>query len=303
MKSNPLIIVRRNLMKKVLITGANSYLGSSFTRYVEQWPDEFQADTVDMLDGSWREKSFSGYDTVYHVAGLAHSDTSKVSIEKKKFYYKINTDLAVETARKAKADGVNQFIFMSSAIVYGESAPIGKKKVITKETEPAPANFYGDSKLQAERGIGELSDERFKVCILRSAMVYGKGSKGNYPKLVKYAQKLPFFPYVENARSMIYIENLMEFVKLMIVNEESGLFWPQNAQYTNTSEMVRLIAEAHGKKVKLITGLSWVLRLMSVFTGLINKAFGNFAYDQSMSAYKENYQIYDFSDSIVRTER
>lgn len=285
-------------MKRVLITGANSYLGSSFTRYVEQWADEFQVDTVDMMDGSWREKSFEGYDTVYHVAGLAHSDTSNVSNEKKMFYYKINTDLAVETARKAKADGVNQFIFMSSAIVYGESAPIGKKKVITQETEPSPANFYGDSKLQAEIGISALSDVQFKVCILRSAMVYGKGSKGNYPRLVEYAQRLPFFPYVKNERSMIYIDNLMEFVRLMIMNEESGLFWPQNAQYTNTSEMVRMIAEAYGEKMRFVRGFTWVLKLMSHFTGLVNKAFGNFVYDKSLSEYQQNYQLINLADSI-----
>ena len=134
-------------MKKVLITGANSYIGVSFENYVhEHYSSELSIDTVDMIDGSWREKNFSSYDVVYHVAGIAHADVGNVSDEVKAKYYVINTDLAIETAKKAKADGVKQFVFMSSAIVYGDSAPYGKRKRITADTEPQPANFYGDSK-------------------------------------------------------------------------------------------------------------------------------------------------------------
>lgn len=114
-------------MKKILITGANSYIGTSFENYLQQWFDKYQVDTVDMIDGSWREKSFGGYDVVFHVAGIAHSDTGKISKEKEKLYYTVNTDLTIETAKKAKADGVKQFIFMSSAIVYGESVPRKRK--------------------------------------------------------------------------------------------------------------------------------------------------------------------------------
>ncbi len=289
-------------MKKILITGANSYIGTSFEKYMSQWPADYQIDTVDMIDGSWREKDFSGYDVVFHVAGIAHSDTGKVTEERKAFYYKINTDLTIETAAKAKADGVKQFIFMSSAIVYGESAPIGKDKMITRETPTDPANFYGDSKVQAEKGILPLEDETFKVLILRPPMIYGPGSKGNYPVLAKLAKKLPLFPAVNNRRSMLYIENLSECIRLMINNEETGIFWPQNAEYSNTTELVRLIAEAHQRKLWIVKGFTWVLKLLSPFTGLVNKAFGSLCYDQRMSAYKEDYRIKDLRQSIMETE-
>ena len=164
-------------MKKILITGANSYIGTSFETYLKQFADEYTVDTVDMIDGTWREKSFAEYDTVFHVAGIAHSDNGKISEEKEKLYYAVNTDLTVETAKKAKADGVKQFIFMSSAIVYGESAPIGKDKLITKDTPVSPANCYGDSKVQAENGILPLNDDSFKVVVLRPPMIYGKGKQ------------------------------------------------------------------------------------------------------------------------------
>lgn len=290
-------------MKKILITGANSYIGTSFEKYMVQWPERYQVDTVDMIDGTWRERSFAGYDSVFHVAGIAHSDNGKISPEKAKLYYAVNTDLTIETAKKAKAEGVNQFIFMSSAIVYGESAPVGKRKVITRDTLVSPANSYGDSKVQAENGILPLSDDSFKVVILRPPMIYGPGSKGNYPVLSKLAQKLPVFPKVDNQRSMLYIENLMEFVRLMVENEEQGIFWPQNAEYVNTTELVKLIAQAHGKKIAVIPGFTWALNLLSLATGLVNKAFGSLSYEQSLSGYSATYCIVSLDNSINITEK
>lgn len=291
-------------MKRILITGANSYIGMSFEKYIkENFSDKYEVDTIDMIDGSWREKSFAGYDTVYHVAGIAHSDNGKISTEKEKLYRSVNTDLTIETAKKAKADGVKQFIFMSSAIVYGDSAPIGKVKRITKDTPVNPANCYGDSKVQAELGILPLNDDSYKVVILRPPMIYGKGSKGNFPTLEKFARKMPIFPKVKNERSMLYIGNLVEFVRLMVVNEENGIFWPQNAEYSNTSELVKMIAAEKGKKVKLIGGFGWALKIMSYVTGLINKAFGNLSYEQRMSEYRDDYRKFDLKESIELTEK
>jgi UDP-glucose 4-epimerase len=290
-------------MKKILITGANSYIGMSFEKYMAQWPEAYRVDTVDMIDGTWREKDFSGYDCVYHVAGIAHSDNGKISPEKAKLYYAVNTDLAIETAKKAKAEGVKQFIFMSSAIVYGESAPIGKSKVITRDTPVSPANSYGDSKVQAEKGILPLNDDGFKVVILRPPMIYGPGSKGNYPVLSKLARKLPVFPKVDNQRSMLYIDNLLEFVRLMVENEEQGIFWPQNGEYSNTTELVQMIAKAHGKKILIVPGFTWALKLASRVTGLVNKAFGSSVYDMNLSDYKEKYRTHSLLESIDLTEK
>lgn len=290
-------------MKKILITGANSYIGTSFEKYMAQWPDEYQVDTVDMIDGSWRNKSFAGYDSVFHVAGIAHSDSGKMTEERRTLYYTVNTDLAVKTAKKAKADGVKQFIFMSSIIVYGDSAPIGKNKVITKDTPVSPANSYGDSKVQAEKGILPLNDDSFKVVILRPPMIYGPGCKGNYPVLSKLAQKLPVFPKVNNQRSMIYLGNFMEFIRLMVQNEEQGVFFPQNAEYSNTTELVKLIAKAHGKKIICIPHVTWALKGMSLVTGLVNKAFGSLCYGRELSEYKQEYCKYSFYDSIMETEQ
>lgn len=289
-------------MKKILITGANSYIGTSFEKYMLQFGNNYQIDTLDMIGDAWEKFDFSGYDTVYHVAGIAHSDNGKISKEKAKLYYEVNTKLTIRTAMKAKKAGVKQFVFMSSAIVYGDSAPIGKMKMITRDTPVSPANCYGDSKVKAEKGLRKLENKNFKVVILRPPMIYGKGSKGNYPLMSKLAQKFPVFPFVKNCRSMLYIENLCEFVRLMIENEESGIFFPQNAEYSTTSELVRMIAAEHGKRIVLVKGCTMSLKLMGIFTGLVDKAFGNLFYDKKISIYKQEYRIYSLADSVKRTE-
>lgn len=297
--------------KKVLITGAGSYIGESFTAYAAEHYPALKIDSIDMIDGSWKEKDFSGYDIVYHVAGIAHADVGNVDDATKEKYYEVNTDLAVEVCKKAKEDGVKEFIFMSSMIVYGESAPYGKKKVVDEYTVPEPANFYGDSKLQADVGVRSLADENFKVIVLRPPMIYGKGSKGNYPTLAKLAKKLPVFPNVDNERSMLYIENLCEFLcQVMLVREikeEAIVLIPQNAEWTKTSDMVRMIAETAEKKITTVSGVSPLVglggKVPGKIGGIVNKAFGNSCYEHQVSVYPGlNYQKVGLRESIRRTE-
>ena len=261
-------------MKKILITGENSYIGTSVENWLLKEPDKYKVDTVDMIDGSWKNKDFSKYDVVFHVAGIAHISTDSKLEE---LYYKVNRDLAIDTAMKAKTEGVKQFIFMSSINVYGD----GRKnsRVIDRNTIPAPSSVYGKSKLQAEKGIKKFEDEGFKVAVLRPPFIYGKGCKGNYQKLSKAARRLPIFPDINNERSMLHIDNLCEFIRLIINNEESGLFFPQNTEYVKTSEMVRLIAEVHGKKIRLTKLFNPILRMMYKIN-YINKIFGSLAYDK-----------------------
>lgn len=284
-------------MKKILITGKNSYIGTSLEKWLAKEPENYQVDTVDTRDGIWKEKDFSPYDVVFHVAGIAHVSTDP---KMEDLYYKVNRDLTVDIAKKAKAEDVKQFIFMSSIIVYGDST--SSKRVIKRDTVPTPSNFYGDSKLQAEEGLKPLEDNNFKIVVVRPPMIYGKGSKGNYPRLSKLAQKTPAFPNINNQRSMLHIDNLSQFLKFMIDNEESGLFYPQNKEYVRTSDLVGKIAKYHNKKI-------WMTRLFNPFIRLlfkvntINKLFGNLTYDQKLSHYKENYQIRNLEESVKLTEQ
>ena len=281
-------------MTKVLITGAGSYVGESVRRYILSTSSDFEIDAVDTMNDAWKEADFSKYDVVYHVAGIAHVNADP---KMEALYYKVNRDLTVEVARAAKAAGVKQFIFMSSQIVFHESQSL-KSEVLTADTKENPNGFYGDSKLQAEKGLHELECDAFKVCILRPPMIYGPNSKGNFPRLVTLAQKTPLFPAWHNKRSMLYIDNLAEFVKQAILRELSGTFYPQNRELADTVEIIRYFAKANGHKV-------WITRLLNPFVWLgsfilqpINKMFATYYYAPEMSKMDFDYQLVSFEESL-----
>lgn len=178
---------------------------------------------------------------------------------------------------------------------------------IIKNTKPKAENFYGDSKLQADLKLQEMNDVSFKVVVVRPPMIYGKGSKGNYPQLAKLATKLPIFPIVDNKRSMLHIDNLCEFIRLMIDNEESGVFFPQNNEYTNTSDMVQMIANVKGHRIVMLPGTSLAIKLLEKVPGkmggLASKAFGDSYYDMDMSKYENEYVVNNLKESIICSEK
>jgi len=300
--------------KNILITGEGSYIGNSLIDYIKShYADNFTVETLDMLNPEWANRSFKDFDIVYHVAGIAHADVGNVSDEVKAKYYAVNTDLAISVAKKAKEEGVSEFVFMSSMIVYGDSAPFGKEKCINKDTPMDPANFYGDSKYQADVKLRAMANDSFKVSVLRPPMIYGPGSKGNYPVLAKMAGLLPIFPVADNHRSMLYIENLCEFLcQLFLVpieefSSEGNIFIPQNDEYTRTSDMVADIALVKGHKIIVTPLLDIFVKIAGMIPGkiggMVNKAFGNSIYDMSVSEYPGiDYQKISLKESIRRTE-
>jgi len=287
--------------KKILITGKNSYIGTALKNWLVA-KDGYHVAEISLKDQGWQTVDFSQYDTVVHVAGIAHSDTKGADDETKARYYKINTDLTFDVATVAKKQGVKQFIFLSSIIVF--SSNTGElNHHITSSTTPNPINFYGDSKLQAETKIKTLETTAFKIAIIRPPMVYGKGSKGNYPKLSKLATKVPFFPKVDNNRSMIHIDNLCQFLYLLIKNNDSGTYHPQNDAYVNTSQLVHTIRAVKGKKTVHLKGFAPMITALSKKQPLMEKLFSSVTYDQTMSAYKEPYCVRNFEESIALTEK
>jgi len=310
-------------MKRILITGATGYIGTNVVHYLSEYNKRkgqecYIADCLSLRDAAWEDFDFSPYDTILHLAGKAHADIGHVSEETKQEYYNVNCELAVRTATKAKEQGVPHFVYLSSIIVYGDSANVGKRKCITANTKETPANFYGDSKWQAEQKLRALEefgeDKPFYVAVVRPPMVYGKGSKGNFPLLAKLAAKTPIFPNVRNERSMIYIENLVEFLRLLIDSGQGGVYLPQNAEYVTTAKMVKVIGEVQNKKICLLGVLNpfvWLAsKLPGKIGGMANKAFGSLSIAKEFS-YKEmtgvlpeeikGYRICDFEESVYRS--
>lgn len=260
-------------MKKILITGAGSYIGTSLERHLAQWPEAYRVESLDMQDKSWRNTSFSGFDAVVHVAGIAHIRETEQNAH---LYYSVNRDLAVETAQKAKADGVPQFIFLSSMSVYGiDQGPVDP------QTLPNPKTHYGKSKYQAEEGITALREDCFAVAVLRPPMVYGEGCKGNYHLLEKIAGLVPCFPDYENVRSMLSIENLVEYIRGLIDSRADGLFCPQDPEYVCTCRMVRQIGSQKGKKVALLKILNPLVPVAMTLVPAAKKAFSDLYYTRT----------------------
>ena len=286
-------------MKKILILGANSYIGTSFHNYLTtKYPGQYQADIVSLRGDAWKALDWSGYDSVMNVTGKAHADISSLTEEQKQEYYAINCELAVEAAKKVIADGAAQYVYFSSIIVYGDSSNSRKPVRITADTEPAPSNFYGDSKWQAEQKLQELfgtvmrltqpdaTDESVsdsphtgtQLAILRLPMIYGPSCKGNYQTLVKIAQKLPLFPTYHNERSVLRIDHLCEYLRTLAESGEGGPFWPQEDAYRSTPDMVFELAQTSGHHMFRAGWMNPFVRMAFYLPGkpgkLARKAFG-----------------------------
>ena len=260
--------------KKILIAGAGSYIGESFKTYMSQF-ENYTVDAFDTLSDEWKNLDFSSYDAVYDVAGIAHI---KETDKNRHLYYEVNRDLAVAIAEKAKAEGVKQFIYLSSMSVYGLTE--GR---INEDTPVKPVNAYGKSKLEAEKLLWQLNDESFVVSIVRPPMVYGKDCKGNYQTLRKFALKFGFFPEYNNERSMLFIDNLSSAVRGIIHNQKSGLYFPQNLDYVRTYDMVQQVAEINGKKFRGMKLINIPIKVATHYVGVLKKVFGTLTYEQRMN--------------------
>lgn len=286
-------------MKRILIIGESSYIGRSFQAWMEKNDKTTKVECISSRNRSWEKVNFGIYDTILHVAGIAHVNAAA---EMENQYYAVNRDLTIACCKKAKEDGARQFIFLSSIIVFGESKSL-KPVVITKNTQPSPNGFYGQSKLEAEQGILPMTTDTFKVVVVRPPMVYGRGSKGNYPRLSKMAKKLLVFPSYVNQRSMIHIDILCECLRLIVENQSEGIFCPQNKEYVSTSEMVREIGACCGRKIHLISFFNGFIQIGAKFVPLLNKVFGSLTYEKALSnCFDGAYQILDFKETIRRTE-
>ena len=287
--------------KRVLITGTGGYIGTSFKAYIEKINGNMPQDLwhvtfVSMRNDEWKKIDLFQYDVILHAAGIVHR---KEEPDMEQLYDEVNYKLTKELAEKAKAttgEGRKlQFVFLSTMSVYGMVS--GR---IHADTKPAPVNFYGKSKLAAEEALKGLATEHFIVTIVRPPMIYGRECTGNYRQLEKLARKIPVFPKTNNERSMLYIDNLNEFLRLAMEKEAAGVFCPQNKAFVNTSDMVSKIAKSYGKAGVLVPGFGWLLKILAGKISLFAKVFGTLTYDKEMSVYEEigNYQIVDFGESI-----
>lgn len=283
-------------MKRILITGKTSFIGAALAAHLAACGDEYAVDMLSVRGENWKNTDFSAYDCVVHAAGKAHVGYRD---EMRDEYMAVNRDLAFDVARRARDAGAGQFIFLSSIIVYGPAAPGGKTLVVTRDTAPAPENAYGLSKLEAEQAIARLADGAFRVAILRLPMVYGRGSRGNYSLLMKYARYLPVFPGACGRRSAIYVENLAEYIRALIEKGADGTFFPRDPEPVTTPGMLKAIRGAMGKRTRIVSIFNPLIRLAGK-AGAIRRIFGGIEYDISLSPEISEISMYTLDQAVRR---
>ena len=279
--------------RKVLIIGVNSYIGRNFIHYCKESIDgelPIHIEAISGKNGEWKQKKFDDYQSIILLSGIVHTKAEK------QLYYEVNYKMAVEVAKRAKEAGVLQFVFMSTIAVYGDS-----NRYIRLIMEPTPTTDYAKSKRMAEIEIQKLECEEFRVAIVRPPMVYGPGCPGNFTRLVKLMKRVQIFPMYKNHRSAIYIDNLCEFLRQLVINQERGVFVPQNAEYLSSLN-IAIIMRENGYRIFFLRGLSMLISIGMKMNDQLSKLFGNYIFEKDDSVYENmEYQKINMKDSIQKT--
>ena len=286
-------------MKKVLITGKNGYIAKHIKSWLEKDDTKYSVNLLDVRTDEWKKSSFAGVDVIIHTAGIVHQP----EIKEWDIYYKTNVLLTENLAIKAKAEGVIQFVFLSTMAVYGVGKAL-KPTIIYENTPCNPKGLYGKSKLHAEQKLKAIGDPSFRVSIIRPPNVYGYNCKGNYIRgFTKAVQAMPIIPYAfpEVKQSMLYIDNLTELVKIIIDESATGIFMPQDASPVSAVELMIKISKGMDKKTKTSKLLGYIVTLFG-FTPIVKKVYGGLQYDDKLTTcFNKEYIICDFDESIKRT--
>ncbi len=259
---------RETESKQVLIIGEHSYIGNRLAKELEK--RQIHTEMAGAKNGDWKRVELADYHSVVIVAAIVHKKEREEEL-----YKKINRDMPIQVAKRAKAAGVRQVVFLSSMAVFGN-----QYEKISVDTKPKPESFYGKYKYQAELELQKMEEDRFHVAIVRPPMVYGENCPGNYGKLKMLVKYACMFPDTKNKRSMIEVGQLAEELSEIIVKNQRGIFHPQDKSYVNTAQMVRDMRKEMGKKTYLFTWMNWLLIPLSRKIGLMRKVFGNLWYEK-----------------------
>lgn len=282
---------------KVLIIGKNSWIGN----HIDKWLTSkgWHIYQLDVLTDEWKTFNYTPYDAIVHVAGIVHQPHCKDW----DLYKRVNTDMPIAIAKMAKSQGVKRYVFLSTMAVYG----IGKKlkpNIINSGTPLHANSMYGHSKLLAEKGLNNLQDTNFDIVIVRPPSVYGKGCRGGYiTGFLSAVQKFPVIPqaYVNVKQSMLYIDNLSEFVRLAIEHHLNGTFCIQDDKAVNANEICDAIAKGIDKTIHKSRLLGIFVKLFS-FVPLVKKAYGGIEYAHNLSSIKSfHYVVIPFDEGMRRT--
>lgn len=272
-------------MTRVLLTGATGFVGTALAEKIvregvfdlsvtvrnqNQWPEFPNRFVVPELDGKASlERALNGVDIVIHTAARVHV-MQESSNDPLADFRKVNVDGTLNLARQAAAIGVKRFIFLSSIKVNGEATRLGQP--FKPDDNPAPMDFYGISKMEAENELLELAKtSEMDVVIIRPVLVYGPGVKANFFNMMQWVSKGYPLPLggINNKRSLVALDNLLSLIITCITHPAASnqIFLVSDGEDLSTSQLLVRTSKALNKRSILVPLPSWFLRIAATVLG------------------------------------
>ncbi|MBO4213224.1 MAG: NAD-dependent epimerase/dehydratase family protein [Clostridia bacterium] len=279
-------------MKKVLVTGTLGLSKLASDRFAAE--SDFSASNLDLWGDSWKSADLSGYDALIHVVGVTPG-----SAKSDEDYENVNVKLTEELAKRAKAAGIRQFVFISSMAVYGvEQRMNASDGTVTENTPCHPTSEYGKSKLRAEEILSAMSDETFSVASIRVPSIYGKG-RTEYLDQFKYlADKLPRIPDAFRGlyKSAICVDNLCELIFLIVKNGSDGVFCPDDGEISTV-----MFCRAIYPQKKLSRFIGKGIEILLGKNERIRDYYGAVCYSRSLAdCFGGKYRVKDYKEEIAK---
>ena len=265
-------------MPTIAVTGASGFVGKRWLAYNK---DRYINISLSLRELDAAALDLKGVDALLHLAGKAH----QMDPIEDQVYFDVNYELTRQLADRAKQQGVRQFIYISSTKVYGDDI----RETLDERSPCHPTDAYGTSKLQAEQYVQSLADGTFTVAVIRPPLVYGPGVKGNMARLLQLADKNYPLPFGNscNARSMVFVDNLVELINRIIEQNAGGVFIAGDRQPLATDALLGLIRKELGKSRRLFT-VPGPLRagIRIIRPALYTRLFGSFVVDNGATNRK-----------------
>lgn len=274
-----------------MITGANGFVGTALCTYLKdrgyyvvgvvrdaerlsaRIADEYRS-VGDINDNTDWAPLLKGVDYIVHLAARVHVMNMQSDVERA-LYYSVNTQATKQLAQAAIKAGVKRLLYLSSIKVNGEYT---ESEPFHADDIPTPSDDYAISKFEAEKKLAEVTaDTELKYVIIRPPLVYGRGVKGNIIRLYKLiATGLPLpLAAIKNKRDMVSLYNLCSLIGTCITHPRAGneVFLVSDGESLSTPALVRLLANAMGRPVKLVYIPVKLLKIVGWLTGRSNEIF------------------------------